>query len=611
VGRRLLLVLALAAAVLAGAGQARAAIKLTPCRTGGVECGTVDVPLDRTGAVPGTIPLHVEVLPANGTVRGVMFLVAGGPGQGSAEAFDLSPGLNRDVMRFMLPGYTLVAFDNRGTGQSNLIDCPRLQATATATAEEGAALAAECAATIGPQRVFYATRDHAEDTEAVRAALGIDQIGLFGVSYGTKLALAYALARPDHVERLILDSVVPPSFPDPFDSNVLREMPGTLSAFCNGGFCRGATSSYSGDVVALANKIEAKPIQGSIIAPNGKLKTVRMDGEQLVEMLVDADLSPGLASEAPAAVHAALAGDIRPLLRIYDLDLRGNELAAKDLSFGLNAATNCADGHFPWSPSTPPSGRRTAIDAAVASLSLGGFGNWAARIGTAFFCEQWPSPAGNTPLGAGPYPNVPMLAISGGFDLRTPTANARSILGFFPQGRLVVVPGVGHSVTSPLSDTSTCSQNAVRAWILGTLNAPVQAECPRVKPLVKVLTAFPRRPGGRTAQATLSVVGKALREAEATWLQLVFSPKVFIPRGLYGGKLVDAKKGAGFTLAGYSIAPGVSVSGKLTFVDLGPPTTYKGTIRVSGPAALAGTLKISKKGAVTGTLGGHRVSGRY
>jgi hypothetical protein len=113
-------------------------------------------------------------------------------------------------------------------------------------------------------------------------------------------------------------------------------------------------------------------------------------------MLVDADLTPGLAAEAPAAVHAALGGYARPLLRLYDADLRANLFSASDLSFGLNAATNCADGHFPWDPATPPSARQAAIDQAVAALpagALGPFGPWAARTGTAYFCEQWPSPS--------------------------------------------------------------------------------------------------------------------------------------------------------------------------------------------------------------------------
>ena len=601
------------AACLGGPAVARAAIPLTPCKTEGVQCGTVVVPLDRTGSIAGTISLHVEVLPAQGTSRGTMFLVAGGPGQGSAGSFDLAPGFTRDLMRFMFPNYTLVAFDNRGTGQSDLIDCPTLQATVITTAERGAALAADCAAIIGARRQFYATRDHAEDTDAVRAALDLDKIGLLGVSYGTKLSLAYALAHPNRVERLVLDSVVPPEFPEPFYRNVLRAMPDTLNAFCAGGTCRGATSNFARDVATLANRIEAKPLQAKIIGTNGKLKTMRMNGEELVSMLIDTDLSPGLAAEAPAAVRAALGGNPRPLLRIYDLDLKSSQLSAQDLSFGLNAATNCADGRFPWAPGTPPSARQAAIDAAVAAMpagSFGPFGNWAARIGTAYFCEQWPSPSGSTPLGPGPLPNVPMVAINGGYDLRTPTVNAVNVVNRFPQGKLLVVPGVGHSVLT--ADVTGCSQNYVRRWILGTLNAPDRAECtPRIKPLIKVLTAFPRRPARASVQSTLTIAGKTVREAQATWFQLLFSTTTFTPRGIYGGKLVNLKNADGFRLTRYSAVPGVVVTGTIRFVDIGPPSTYRGTLRVSGSAAVAGRLTIAKNGRITGTLGGRRVSGRY
>lgn len=611
VGRRFLLGLA-AAVVLAAPGQARAAIPLTPCpgKTDGVQCGTVNVPLDRTGATAGTIGLHIEVLPPSGLPRGTMFLVAGGPGQGSAHAYNLGDKDSAEFMQAMLPGYTLVAFDNRGTGDSGLIDCPALQASSYVSAEQGAVLARDCAAIIGPQRQFYATRDHAEDIDAVRAALGVPKIGLMGVSYGTKLSLAYALAHPANVERLLLDSMVQPSFPDPFERNVLSNMPDTLASFCGGGGCNGAT--FAREVATLANRIEAKPISGKIIVPNGTLKTVRMNGEQLIWMLIDTDLSPGLAAATPAAVHAALKGAVRPLLRLYDFDLRTSSLTSEDLSFGLNAATNCADGLFPWSPGAPPSARRGAIDAALAALpsgAFGPFGEWAARTGTAFFCEQWPSPSGSTPLGPGPLPNVPVLAVNGGYDLRTPTQSALAVISKFPQGRLIVVPGVGHSVLT--ADFSYCSQRAVRAWILGTLQAPTQAACPRVPPLVKTLGAFPARPAKRSVTSTLAAAAKTLREAESVWLQLLFSSTAFTPRGIYGGKLVGAKKGDAFTLAKYSVAPGVFLSGKLSFVDVGPPSTYKGTVKVSGPAAVAGTLTVTAKGALSGKLGGRVVKAKY
>src|SRR5207253_3723241 len=71
VGRRLILGMSIAAALFAPA-QARAAIPLTSCGPTGVQCGTVVVPLDRSGQTPGTVSLHVEMLPAETQAVGVM-----------------------------------------------------------------------------------------------------------------------------------------------------------------------------------------------------------------------------------------------------------------------------------------------------------------------------------------------------------------------------------------------------------------------------------------------------------------------------------------------------------------------------------------------------------
>ena len=98
------------------------------------------------------------------------------------------------LYRFLFPGYTLVAYDDRGTGASGLIDCPAVQAAITA--DEQRTAATTCADTIGPNREFYWTADHAEDLEAVREALGVDKVALYGVSYGTKLAMSYASRTP-------------------------------------------------------------------------------------------------------------------------------------------------------------------------------------------------------------------------------------------------------------------------------------------------------------------------------------------------------------------------------------------------------------------------------
>ena len=60
----------------------------------------------------------------------------------------------------------------------------------------------------------------------------------------------------------------------------------------------------------------------------------------------------------------------------------------------------------------------------------------------------------------------------------------------------------------------------------------------------------------------------------------------------------------------YSAVAGIQVTGKVSFVPGGLPLAYKGTLRVSGSAAVGGTLTFSKD-SVSGRLGGRVVKGSY
>jgi pimeloyl-ACP methyl ester carboxylesterase len=238
----------------------------------------------------------------------------------------------------MFPGYTLVAYDDRGTGNSGLIDCPGLQVALSTAAEIAGAGA--CGTGLGPAAPFYSTAQHAADLDAVRQALGFDKVGVYGVSYGTKLAMAYALGFPQHVDRLLLGSVVPPNQADPWDSYVLQEMPRTLPNYCAGGGCNG--QQYASDAVAVANRLAAKPLVGKVKTASGAVRSKKVDGLDLLSIILDGDLSPGEAAELPAVMHAARLGNTQPLLRLAQLHDVGSVMPSIALSFGLYAATVCA-----------------------------------------------------------------------------------------------------------------------------------------------------------------------------------------------------------------------------------------------------------------------------
>jgi pimeloyl-ACP methyl ester carboxylesterase len=535
--------------------------------TARLTCTSVDVPLDWSGRTPGTISLHVERLTPLGRSKGVLFLVAGGPGQASSATFALGSKDWQKIYSVLFPGYTLVAYDDRGTGRSGYLDC-----SGASSARTEAEYAAACASSIGERRDFYTTADHAEDLEAVRASVGADRIAIWGVSYGTKLALAYAHAHPTHVERLLLDSIVDADTPDPLDATILRAMPTALAAICAGGSCKGATNDFPGDVVAFAARLAQSPQDGLTAAG-------------FLGFVVAADLDPGLAAELPAAVHAALGGRLEPLFHLAGLGRPESEATA--MAPGLFVATVCGDGEFPWAGTVADRERALAADAAAAPAgALGPFGAWAAGFGNAQLCVGWPQRLAPPPAApAGALPDVPVLALSGSLDMRTPTANAVAVLSHFPQGRLLVVPGVGHSVLT--ADPSGCALIAVRTWIAGGVPS---VACRRVKPYVAPLAAFPVPVHGRLdARRTRELALRTVREAEAAWLSAATASGTKV-RGLAGGTLVA--KDSVLVLDRYSIVKGVAVSGRLKVFDFGPPVAFRGTMTVGGSESIRLTLPI-------------------
>src|SRR5215207_2452155 len=187
--RLLSVVIAVACGALTASGPVWASSEgAAPCiDRAGVDCLEVSVPLDRARPGGQRLSLHVERWTAP-AARGVAVILAGGPGQAATRVYDVGAAALHDL----LPGYTLVAFDARGTGRSGLLRCPELESPDVAVATPLRA----CADRLGPGRRFYTTAETAADLEAVRSTLGAGRVLLWGTSYGTKVALDYARRYP-------------------------------------------------------------------------------------------------------------------------------------------------------------------------------------------------------------------------------------------------------------------------------------------------------------------------------------------------------------------------------------------------------------------------------
>ena len=116
----------------------------------------------------------------------------------------------------------------RGTGRSQRLDCPNLQ---HGVGPESITLS-QCARRLGKRFVSYRTSAAADDVDAVRRALGLDRITLYGDSYGTFFAQSYAFRHPDTLRALVLDSAYPAIGESPWYGSLIRTGNRSLELAC-------------------------------------------------------------------------------------------------------------------------------------------------------------------------------------------------------------------------------------------------------------------------------------------------------------------------------------------------------------------------------------------
>jgi pimeloyl-ACP methyl ester carboxylesterase len=315
----------------------------------------------------------------------------------------------------------MVAIDQRGTGDDAL-RCPALQkqmgasdlTPPTREAVQG------CAKTIGGQRQFFTTADTVDDLEALRIALGAGKLLLDGISYGTFVAQRYALAHPDRVSGIVLDSVVP------------------------------------AEGVSMLSQVSIKATR-RVLGPR-TTKALAMvvkdqhNGPQLLDMLTALSVGAPRDGGYLDAIEQAAAGNDASLNRwLTGVAKVVHGWKAEMLSQGLHASTLCADSPAPWGDASAPlDGRQQALDAAAEKLSDDDLYPYdratATGNGFALQCLYWPPVA--TPDIEGPrdLPDVPVLLLNGDRDLSTPMEWARQVAKRAPDGRLIIVEGAGHDV---------------------------------------------------------------------------------------------------------------------------------------------------------------------
>jgi pimeloyl-ACP methyl ester carboxylesterase len=601
-----LLTLALA---LAAATSAHAEITFKQCSNSvDFACGHLVVPIDPGGPDTETITLAIRRHRAPvGEAHSAIVALAGGPGQPAlpfTEQFleTLGPAAaTRD----------LIVYDQRGVGLSHPLSCHAFEHSSLYTSV-GPALAA-CAAQMGPSRAYFTSELSAADIEAIRVAGGYEKLVLYGTSYGTKVAEDYAQQHPQHVEALILDSVVTPTGPEPLGLPTFAAVRRILAQLCARRACAGITGEPASDLSRLVARSRRGRLSGTALDGSGHSHRIPINGGELFGLLLAGDFSPLLRGEFVTDVSAAAHADYAPLARLLNAAGGGEEEQHEDFDNPLYYATTCEEQTFPWNRASSAHGRVAEATTAANAFGAGAFAPFdtSVAIDTSDVraCADWPyttpAPAPETLA----MPNVPTLILSGEADLRTPTAEARALAAQIPDAHVLVVPYTGHAVLE--AEPGDCARNAVIALLEGKSGAP--KPCSRQRPVAVAPPPLPppsldavapeRGVPGKPGR-TLHAVALTLRDlARQLALQISGAESLLALSALKIGGLRSGwlhTEGAKLTFSDYSYVPGVTLSGTLS--------AGAGTLHVAGADSAPGALRSGSGGALSGELEGRHVS---
>ena len=438
-----LLILALLAMIQVASASRKDAPKtlaLKPCEIKGVKdakCGTLEVFENRATRQGRKIPINVLVLPATGQKRepDPLFYFAGGPGSSSVED---APGIAQ-MLTSIREHRDLVFVDQRGTGQSNPLNCDLFD-PADPQSFFGSFLPLEavrkCREQLEPKAdlTLYVTNIAMDDIDDVRAALGYDQINLYGGSYGTRAALVYLRRHPKHVRAAVLHGVAPTNqfMPLNFPQDTERALQGVLSECEADEACRKAFPNVKADAKRVLEQLLQSPAEAEVQIPNTnnrvKLKLNRNIAAEAIRYML---YSPNPASRIPLVLHSAAEGNYGPLANAA---FRYRMFLVATGSNGMYLSVTCAeDLPYVKGPDAEKLGANTFL------------GDYRYRDQSAA-CALWPK-GSNGPNYTDPVrSNKPVLIVTGEWDPVTPPAHGDAVAKTLSNSLHVVVNDGAHGL---------------------------------------------------------------------------------------------------------------------------------------------------------------------
>jgi pimeloyl-ACP methyl ester carboxylesterase len=511
-------------------------LQLRRCSDVPAYCGSLDRPLDPTGALPGRISIHFEYYPHSGAGhsaagKALETLVAteGGPGYPATLSRNGYLALFEPLRR----RHDVLLMDNRGTGQSGAIDCRELQTAEKWTVE----LTAACGKSLGNRASLYSTAYAADDLAAILEALGITKIDLYGDSYGTYFEQVFAVRHPNALRSIVLDGAYPlngadyawypsyaPAMRDKFDIACRRFPP-----------CARLPGTSIERMLPVLQELRSHPFPARAADSDGKEREFTADASLLAIVMFGSAPAFATAREFDAAARAFSNGDRVPLLRlmaetISGVDSRDPTADATKWSAGLAAAVMCQDPPQIFDMRLAPAlriadrdraiaGRKAALPNTYAPFTIDEYRGMPLDYSFIDQCVEWPVAPPTHPasqvVGPNPqYPDVPALIVSGELDNITTLADGAAVARAFKHGTQVRIANSFHVNALPHA-RSACGAQIVRRFI-ETLESG-DTSCAAEVPPLRLVPRFALHAADLEPAAAAG--GNRASDAQLRWVQ--------------------------------------------------------------------------------------------
>ncbi len=442
-----------------------------------VICGFVAVPADQVNPNSNNmIKIAVAIFKSTAAKPSPipMIFLQGGPGGRIIQ--DFAPLLMQDPA--IIGDRDMILVDQRGTGYSQPnLSCPQLTALQTSTldenisAQQGNTLQnqalTQCKAQLtgeGINLADYTTYNDAADIHDLIFATGYKQADVYGVSYGTRVALEIMRAFPQGVHSVILDSTIPPQidFITSIPTSTARVFNQLYQGCASNATCSAAYPNLANTLYSLYAKLQANPITFQTVdSVDNNTYTVLFNGDSLVGLLYQIFYyTPGI-EFIPAVINQVSQGNIT--VNSLTSQLFGGLTFDNSTSYGVYFSVVCSEENDTTQQVDQASQAYPAAIRPDQQISMEGYIQ---------ACAIWNTPKVPQNFFQPVTSNIPTLIMEGEYDPITPPANGNLVHSELPNSFVEFFKGAGHGVFLSDFQGDKCSISVVETFWDNPTTAP-------------------------------------------------------------------------------------------------------------------------------------------